>query len=238
MSTQPEQVNGLIAAVNGLKSYFEGARQGFESEMEKHGNKHQAWLDTRHVGFSLTDALMDHSDSAITLQPRFSTIEEAEAFSFNSSDDYAPSGCYTDLQSKVPTTVNWFSEPYCTQFTEKASVYASIAVGNSPHPSPKPVSRIALLHNQIGAHHQLMTCGATPEYDKPRSFMGKDRNKNLEIKGQSYGVNNYDDRMMFAENESYNMSVGFSYVRVINLGPYPIHVKGFWILYHGHNKEA
>ena len=237
MSTQPEQVNRLIESVNNIKDYFEGHRASLESRQALSEQKHQTWLDTRHVGFALTDTLIDHSDSPITLQPRFSTLAEAEAFEFNSSDDYSPAGSYTDLQSAVPATTNWYSEPFCTQFTETASVYASIGVGNSPHPTPKPVSRIALLHNQIGSHHQLMTCGATPEYNKPRVFMGKDRNKNLEIKGQHYG-SNYDDRMMFAENESHNMSIGFSYVRVINLGPYPIHVKGFWILYHGHQKEA
>ena len=118
-------------------------------------------------------------------------------------------------------------------------MYANISVGTNPHPNPKPVSRIALLHNQIGAHHRWITTGRpTPNYREPRLFMGLDRHHNLEIKGQSYGVTHYDDLMALAENESHNISIGFSHVRIINLGPYPIQVKGFWIIHHGHIKEA
>lgn len=68
--------------------------------------------------------------------------------------------------------------------------------------------------------------------------MGKSRNANLEIKGQSYGVTHYDDLLSLAENETHNLNIGLSHVRIINLGPHPIQVKGFWIIYHGHQQEA
>ena len=199
----------------------------------------EQWLDTRHVGFCLVDNLLDLRDDYIALQPRFSSLAEAEAFTFDSADDYAPEGCFIDLANKIPPRANWWSEPYTTQFTGRASAYACIAVGNQPHPTPKPVNRIAVLNNHIGAHHRwLLTPRPTPNYAEPRVFMGHSRNANLEIKGQSYSVSHYDDLLSLAEHEAHTLSIGFSHARIINLGPHPIYIKGFWIVYHGHQKET
>ena len=234
-----QDIADLVQASNNLTTVVDGKIQNIDQRVDDSQVLVQQWLDTRHVGFSLVDTLMDHSNGYITLAPRFGSIEEATSFEFNSADDYVPTGCYTDIANTVPATPNWFSEPVSTQFTGRLSVYANISIGSAPHPSPKPVTRIALLHNSIGAHHGWITTGSpTPNYRDPRLFMGKGRHENLEIKGQSYGVSNYDDLVSLAENETHNVSIGFSHVRLINLGPYPIHIKGFWMIYHGHQKES
>ena len=240
-----QDIAELVQASNNLTGVVDNKIQVINQQVSEAQSQFQQWLDTRHVGFSLTDTLLDHSDSYISIPPRFSTIEEAEAFSFSAAEDYAPQDAagevkyYSEIYSKVPGATNWYSEPAATQFTERKSVYANISVGSAPHPSPKPVSRIAILMNSIGAHHQWITTGnPTPNYAQPRAFFNNSNNVNREIKGQSYGVTRYDDLMAFHENESVGFPVGFSTVRVINLGPYPIQVKGFWILHHGYQKEA
>ncbi len=190
-------------------------------------------LASINTGFGLTDTLMDHRDAPVTLQPRFASLQNAIDFSFSAAEDYAPEGSYLDLALTMPGQQNWWSEPKSGQFTRKVSVYANIAVGGAPHPNPKPVTRIAMLHNVIGAHQQLMTNPSyTPDYSKPRLFLGKAEMESFEIKGQSWGITNYDDLVALVENELSNFSMGTSMIRIINLGNVPIHVKGFWIIHH------
>ncbi|WDE02074.1 hypothetical protein [Thalassomonas actiniarum] len=240
-----QDIADLVQASNNLTGVVDNKIQLIDQKVAQAQTQFQQWLDTRHVGFSLTDTLLDHSDSYISIPPRFSTLEEAEAFSFNAAEDYAPQNgegtesYYADIYSKTPGATNWYSEPGPTQFTGRKSVYANISVGTAPHPSPKPVNRIAVLMNSIGSHHRWITTGdPTPNYAQPRTFMNQSINANREIKGQSYGVTNYDDLMAFHENEAAGFPVGFSTVRVINLGPYPIQIKGFWLIHHGYQKEA
>jgi hypothetical protein len=115
-------------------------------------------------------------------------------------------------------------------------VYACIAVGDNPHPSPKPETRIALLNNRPGAYHNWVTTGnPTPNYKEPRLMGGQPINANRLIKGQSYAITNYDDLMALHQNEKYYFELSDS-IRIINLGPNVIHIKGFWIVYHGEVK--
>ena len=257
MSTTTDQITDLIRATTQLKTYFEDIRSEIQAERAKLAQetadaKNQLakesvdtkaeimqWTSAHQDNFSFTDTLMDHRDKPITLEPRFKTLSEAQSFSFQRKDDYEPSRCYADLQNRLPAQPVWYSEPKPTQFTRRASAYANIAIGSKPHPNPKPVNHIALLHDKIGAHHRLLITGSpTPNYSEPRLFMGHSINTNLEIKGQSYGITHYDDLIALAENVSHNISIGFSFVRIINLGPYPIHIKGFWIIYHGYLNQA
>jgi len=239
-----QDIAELVTASNNLTQVVDNKIQNINSEVVHAKNKFDNWLNTRHVGFSLVDSLLDHSNDYITIPPRFKTIEEAEAFRFNTADDYAPTDetkeikYYADVYLKMPGSLNWFSEPSPTQFTGKKSAYGNIAIGTLPHPNPKSVNRMALLMNRIGAHHQWMTTpDPIPNYSQPRVLFNNGINANREVKGQSWGITNYDDLMAFHENEAAGSSPGFSTVRVINLGPYPMHLKGFWIVNHGYQKE-
>ena len=53
--------------------------------------------------------------------------------------------------------------------------------------------------------------GPAADYARPRLFMGKSRNENFQIKGQSYSVTRYDDLMAIAENEYHNLPKGLSH---------------------------
>ncbi len=238
MTTAIQELTAATDATRQLNQTVENWSGSIDQRMSSSEEQFNNWLNTRHVGFSLTDTLMDHSDSPITIEPRFGTLQEATDFQFNAVEDYAPDDNYLDINSRIPGQMVWFSEPEPTQFPRKVSVYANISVGELAHPSPKPVNRIAILHNRIGAHHRWITTGdPEPNYAQPRLFMGKDELGNLEIKGQSWSITNYDDMIAIAENENHNLTVGFSQVRIINLGPLPIHIKGFWIIHHGYQRE-
>lgn len=229
-----------------IDQHVETAISQIETQQAAANAKFDEWLNTRHVGFGLVDTLMDHSQPYITLPPRFATLEEAEAFQFSSAFDYAPTtqidadnsvSHYVDLNAKLPGGTNYYSEPYPTQFTKKVSVYASISVGDNPHPAVKPVARLAVLMNRHGAVSSWIN-SSDSDFSKPRTLLYDESKANMEIKGHSWGVTNYDDLIALAENEPNSMGHGFSAIRIINLGPEPIYIKGLWIIHHGHNKEA
>lgn len=100
-----------------------------------------------------------------------------------------------------------------------------------------PETRIALLNNSIGAHHNWVTTNnPTPNYREPRLMGCLSINANRVIKGQSWCVTMYDDVMALHQNQKYSFHAGTDHIRIINLGPNKIHVKGFWIVYHGQVK--
>lgn len=241
-----QDITELVKSTDRLTDIVDNKVSEIDSRVNSAEAQFQQWLNTRHVGFALTDTFIDHSDSYISIPPRFSTLEEAEAFSFSAAEDYSPVDSndetikhYADIISKVPASAHTWSSPQASQFTGRHSVYASIGVGTNPHPNPLPVNRISMLMNRVGAYHAWIATGVpTPNYAEPRAFFNYTPNLNREIRGQSYGVTNYNDLMSFHENEPHHFSAGFSSIRIINLGPHPIQIKGFWLIHHGHQKES
>ncbi|KZN57599.1 hypothetical protein N473_06870 [Pseudoalteromonas luteoviolacea CPMOR-1] len=205
-------------------------------------SKYDAWLATKHVGFSMVDTLKDQTTTPITLPARFGTLAEAAAFQFSTASDYAPHAVdadgnvthsyYTELYATLPGKAVYYSEPAPSQFTGRISVYMNVAVGDNAHPSNKPTGRIAVLINSLGAESQWTT--VPHDFTTPRTLVNQI--SNMEIKGHSWSITNYDDLVAIAENVESPLSAGFSTVRIINLGPEPIHIKGLWIVHHGHNK--
>ena len=62
-----------------------------------------------------------------------------------------------------------------------------------------------------------------------------DRSKfsNFLVTGQSWGVSNYDDVGALLEYASMALAVGCANIKICNIGPYNIHVKGIWGILHG-----
>lgn len=241
-----EDITELITSNDHMTEMVDGKIGAIDARMTAAEAQLQQWLATRHVGFALTDTMIDNNEPYISLEPRFTSLAEAQAFTFSAAEDYAPVDAtddtikhYADLISNVPGVPGWFSEPGPSQFTGRKSVYANIGVGLLPHPTPKPVNRIALLINSIGSTGTWSHADTTGLlYDQPRTLLYDPQNANREIKGQSWGVTAYNDLFAFHENQPGDFNVGFSTVRVINLGPNPIQIKGFWLIHHCHQKEA
>ncbi|MFT4925631.1 MAG: hypothetical protein ACI8WB_001724 [Phenylobacterium sp.] len=240
-----QEITQLVQSNDHLTDIVDTKIEAIDARVSAAEAQFNIWKETKHVGFGLTDTLMDHSDPFIRVAPRFSTIEEATAFTFSAADDYAPVDAndaqnkhYTDLNPKVSTDLVWFSHPQPTQFTGRLSVYANISVGLLPHPSPHPINRIAILMSANGAHHQWIQSGAVVDYTAPRVFCYDGTNANRQIIGQSYGVTAYSDLMALHENQVVSLPNGMAAVRIINLGPHEIQVKGFWMIHHGHQKES
>lgn len=190
------------------------------------------------TGFCLTDTLMDFSDTPISLNPRFESLQNAKDFEFSAAEDYAPEGCFVDLYSKTPGQQVWWSEPAPTQFTGRVSIYASIAVGTNPNATPKAESCISVLQSNNSGYHQLISTGsAVPNYTEARLLGGIPEMESFQLKGQSWGIIGNNDLFALAENEPFTLGIGFSFLRLINLGNQPIHIKGLWIVHHAENKS-
>jgi hypothetical protein len=225
------------AAVKNLEATVKGMLPDAETRVQVLENQAADRLKNINTGFCLVDTLMDGTKTPITLNPRFASIQNAIDFQFSAPEDYAPTGCYTDLQSTMPAQQVWYSEPAPKMFTNRVSIYANIAVGSNPHPSPKSEVRVAILQSVIGEYHQLVTTlNPIPNYSEPRLLLGKANMESFSLKGRSYEITNYDDLFALAENELSNFSVGFSFIRIINLGNLPIHIKGLWMVHHGELK--
>ncbi|KZX00995.1 hypothetical protein JL49_08025 [Pseudoalteromonas luteoviolacea] len=232
-------INSTVAAKMGeVDTRVNSEISGIQQQLSTANTQYEQWLSTRHVGFSLVDTLMDQSNTPITLPPRFATLEEAETFQFSAAEDYSPETNelthYTDFYNNMPGRMTWFAKPSPTQFTGHVSVYANIAVGNT---SQLADSRIAVLMNRLGATSTWIE-GQQTEYNKPRALLFNSENLNLKITGSAWGITNYDECIALAENAENTLSAGLSTIRIINLGHEPIHIKGLWIVHHGHNKEA
>ncbi len=192
--------------------------------------------------FALTDTLLSLRDPYVTVPARFATIAEAEAFEWGAAIDYNPqvdvngtlTNCYKDFATGVPSATGNYTLPKQTQFTKRVSIYAAISVGSNPHPrlygNSASLARIAVLHSSHGASQYLML-SAPPDYSKPRT--PRPELKNYLLDGQSHGITMYDELIPLAENIVDPFSWGLSFLRIINLGPLPIHIKGLWILHHG-----
>ncbi|TQF69544.1 hypothetical protein [Pseudoalteromonas luteoviolacea] len=242
-----QQTNAdLVAVGNTFVSEFAGKIGAIDAAVNKAKEQFEDWLNTRHVGFSLVDTLHDRSSSPLLLPPRFSTQAEADQFTFSSANDYAPQSTidnvdtahYVDVFATMPGEMNFFSEPTPSQFTGRVSVYASISVGEAPHPNPKSRAQVALLMNNLGTPHPWITTNsATPNFAEPRALLSDPANTNKTLLGQSWLVNAFNDVAALAENVPNTFGIGFSALRIINLGPNPIAIKGLWIVHHGHNKD-
>ena len=195
-------------------------------------------------GSGFVDTYMDLRDPFVTLQPRYTNEPAAEAFRFNTAEDYAPVGSFLDLACRTPGgTTEWAngSQPAPTQFNRKISIYACIAVGDKPHPEyyglPESIARVSLLFNKFGPPHQWITTGAaTPNYSEPRIV--HETLHNFKFAGQSSGVTSYDDIVNLGELLPDPFDFGHSHLRLINLGTLPIHVKGLWVVKHMNEKVA
>jgi hypothetical protein len=207
-------------------------------------------------GFGLVDTLWDASATPIKLEPRFASYQNAVDFEFSAAEDYAPENCFVDLRRKIPGIVgkNYLStiSPYANdsyqsskQLTGVVSLYANIAVGTRHGGQEDPANlgkygaqtRIALLANSIGSHHQLVTTGnPTPNYREPRYFLNDAKYRSLNLHGQNWGTTNFNDLFALAENVAMPRIFGNTYIRLINLGNQPIWIKGAWFVYHGEVK--
>jgi len=222
----------------------------------------RSYTGKQQLGFAVEDCFLQLSAPAsgyTTLEPRFST-DPGRSWRFTTSGDYSPgtaggSGTsYADFTLTRAGQQAWFSrvasgetdnmpngnqgDLYETSFQNNAnmiSFYANIHVGDAPHPySNPPTTRIAILQNYFGAYHQFQTTGSpTPNYSEPRVWNNEQRFQNYAIRGQSWGITNYDDYLELSKGADFGMGIGVAYIRIINLGPVRIHVNELAIYHHG-----
>lgn len=213
------------------------------------------------LGFAMEDnvrLLSEPGYGYTTLRPRYST-NPGRSWRFTDNADYSPGtydgsgSAYADFTLTCPGETSWFSrvatseidgmpngaqgDKYEQTFSGNAnriSMYMDIHVGYNPHPySDPPRARIAILMNWIGAYHWFTYGGPTFYAGDPRVFNNEGQFENYEIRGQSWGITNYDDILEMCKGNSDNLGIGTDRIRIINLGPNDIHVNGIWIYHHG-----
>lgn len=221
----------------------------------------RSYTDKKQVGFAMQDnlrLLTEPSYGYTTLNPVYET-DPGRSWRFSTSADFAPSPAsgsgqaYVNISLTCPGEQRWFSRVATSEtdnmpngaqgdkFEETfsgnvnmLSLFMDIHVGFAPHPySDPPRSRIAILMNQIGAYHQLAYGGPSFNPDRPRVFNNESQFENYQIRGQSWGITNYDDLLELCKSNTDATGIGCSYIRIINLGPNVIHVNGAWIFHHG-----
>ena len=213
------------------------------------------------LGFAMQDnvrLLNEPGYGYTTLKARYQT-NVGRSWRFSTNGDFSPANydntgnAYADFYCTCPGESRWFSrvatsetdnmpnggqgDKYEETFSGNAnriSMYMDIHVGYAPHPySDPPRARLAILMNWIGAYHYYTYGGPTFNPDAPRVFNNESQFENYEIRGQSWGITNYDDLLEMCKGHSDNMGIGTDRIRIINLGPTDIHVNGIWIFHHG-----
>jgi hypothetical protein len=219
------------------------------------------WYDgSELVGFAMQDnvrLLAEPGYGYVTLKARYQT-DVGRSWRFTANGDYAPSNynntgnAYSDFTMTCPGDTRWFSrvatsetdnmpngaqgDKYEETFqggVDRVSMYMDIHVGYAPHPySNPPRARLAILMNQIGAYHRWTYGGPTFYPDRPRVWNNEQQFQNFQIRGQSWGITNYDDLLQIAMGSNHSLGIGNDRIRIINLGPTDIHVNGIWIYAH------
>jgi len=185
---------------------------------------------------SLSFTVYDHGvDAAKRITPRYGSYSTASKFKFKDANDYSSpmtKHCQ-DFNWRFPGGQDWYTEPRAKNLDKRLSVYWCVSVGDKPHPSPKPFTRISIQMNSVGAHHWWHTGGPAKYYNRPRLFNNDGKFQNFKLGGQSWGVHNYDDIGSLLEYQPMRTSIGTNRIRICNLGPFNIYVKSIYGILHG-----
>lgn len=174
--------------------------------------------------------------SPITLYPRWRD-STADSFTFSQAGDYNPTAAaggnaYVDIYfTSYPGISPWYNDVYdnlvgrrsgggnSLNDVTRTSLWVNMDVGDSPHPSPADhaSTRLAMLINQAGAYHSLMTTNSpTPNYSEPRLLCDSTAFQNFRVSGQNYSGNYHSWRCLYHYQPW--QSNGAQYIRLINLG--------------------
>lgn len=194
--------------------------------------------------------------SPITLYPRWRD-STADTFAFSSAGDYTPAAAaggnaYVDISfTSYPGISPWYSDVYDSLVGRRSgtgnslndvtrtSLWVNMDVGDAPHPSPSDYAstRLAILINQAGAYHSLITTNSpTPNYSEPRLLCDSTAFQNFRVSGQNYSGNYHSWRCLFHYQPW--QSNGVQHIRLINLGGKPdsqslIVIRAMVLLMHG-----
>ena len=200
----------------------------------------------------------------VTIYPRYNN-STANTKTFSASGDYAPAAAvgggnlaYHDFNlTNYCHTTNWYNYVHdndagrrngtetAISDINRASIYAQIQVGDYPHPGVgASKTRLAMLYNQAGAYHALITTGsATPNYAEPRVLGGNTAAfENFQVSGQNYSQGSYGAWYCLA-NYIPNIVGSTHYIRIINLGGdvdarSKVIFNGLIIVLHGENGQS